>query len=61
LADLVLVGPGRDVDVFAIDERRVLRRYRGGGDVEPEALVMTYTAGLGFPVPVIHEASAPTW
>jgi hypothetical protein len=32
-----LLASGRDADVFAIDARRVLRRYRSGGDVAVEA------------------------
>jgi aminoglycoside phosphotransferase (APT) family kinase protein len=57
VADLVLVGSGRNADVFAIDERRVLRRYRDGADVAAEALVMTYAAALGFPVPEVYAAA----
>jgi hypothetical protein len=26
-----LLASGRDADVYALDERRVLRRYRGAG------------------------------
>jgi Ser/Thr protein kinase RdoA (MazF antagonist) len=54
--ELVPLASGRDADVFALDERRVLRRYRAGGDVAAEAAVMAYVADLGFPVPVVHEA-----
>lgn len=42
--------------MFAIDDRRVLRRYRDGGDVAAEAAVMAYVAGLGFPAPTVYEA-----
>jgi aminoglycoside phosphotransferase (APT) family kinase protein len=48
---------GRDADVYALDDRRVLRRYRAGGDVTAEAAVMAYVAGLGLPVPAVHEAT----
>jgi tRNA A-37 threonylcarbamoyl transferase component Bud32 len=57
VGELVLVGSGRNADVFAIDDRRVLRRYRDGGDVAAEAAVMSHLAGLGFPVPEVHEAA----
>jgi hypothetical protein len=42
--------------VFALDEQRVLRRYRDGNEVSAEVPVMTYVASLGFPVPKIYEA-----
>ncbi len=50
------LASGRDADVFAIDDERVLRRYRSGGDVAEEATVMAYVAGFGFPVPAVYEA-----
>ena len=42
--------------MFALDEQRVLRRYRDGNEVSAEVPVMTYVAALGFPVPRIYEA-----
>jgi tRNA A-37 threonylcarbamoyl transferase component Bud32 len=51
-----LLASGRDADVFVIDERRVLRRYRDGGDVTAEAAVMAYVVALGFPAPKVYEA-----
>ena len=42
--------------MFALDDQRVLRRYRNGSEVTAEVPVMTYVAGLGFPVPRIYEA-----
>lgn len=51
------VATGRDADVYAIDDDRVLRRYRAGGDVAAEAAVMTYLAGHGFPVPTVFHAA----
>ncbi|GLH99250.1 phosphotransferase [Phytohabitans aurantiacus] len=51
-----LLGAGREADVFAIDEARVLRRYRNGGDVTAEAAVMAHVGGLGYPVPRVFEA-----
>ncbi|HEY9389836.1 MAG TPA: phosphotransferase [Mycobacteriales bacterium] len=46
-----LVGSGRTADVFAIDDERVLRRYRDGTDATMEAAVMAYLVDQGFPVP----------
>jgi Ser/Thr protein kinase RdoA (MazF antagonist) len=54
-----LVGAGRAADVYALDERRVLRRYRSGESSEREAAVMAYLAEAGFPVPRVHDASGP--
>ncbi|TDC60005.1 phosphotransferase, partial [Streptomyces hainanensis] len=54
-----LLGSGRTADVFILDERRVLRRYRDGRDASGEAAVMTHLAALGYPVPALH-AGAPT-
>jgi tRNA A-37 threonylcarbamoyl transferase component Bud32 len=56
VADQVLLGSGREADVFAVDGGRVLRRYRAGGDVAPEAGIMAYVGGLGFPVPRVDRA-----
>ncbi|MFI5916109.1 phosphotransferase [Dactylosporangium sp. NPDC051541] len=50
------LASGRDADVYALDERRVLRRYRRGGDVTGEAAIMRYVSDHGFPVPRIYEA-----
>jgi aminoglycoside phosphotransferase (APT) family kinase protein len=49
-----LLAAGRDADVFAVGNGRVLRRYRDGSDAAPEAEVMAYVAGHGFPVPAVH-------
>src|SRR4051812_33135356 len=51
-----LLASGRDADVYALDERRVLRRYRRGGDVTGEAAIMRYVSDHGFPAPRIYEA-----
>ncbi|GCE01970.1 phosphotransferase [Embleya hyalina] len=56
MTDLVVLATGRDADVFALDARRVLRRYRDGGDVAAEAVMMAHVGGLGFPVPRVHSA-----
>jgi hypothetical protein len=39
VAELVQIGTGRNADVFALGDDRVLRRYRDGGDVSAEAAV----------------------
>lgn len=54
--DLDPVASGRDADVFAIDDRRVLRRYRDGGEVANETAIMAHVAQFGFPVPAVYEA-----
>ncbi|GAA3283267.1 MULTISPECIES: phosphotransferase [Dactylosporangium] len=51
-----LLASGRDADVYALDDRRVLRRYRRGGDVTAEAAIMRYVSDHGFPVPRIYAA-----
>jgi tRNA A-37 threonylcarbamoyl transferase component Bud32 len=55
----VPLASGRDADVFAMGEGRVLRRYRDGGDVAVEAAVMGYLGGCGFPVPAVYRADGP--
>jgi aminoglycoside phosphotransferase (APT) family kinase protein len=50
---------GREADVFVLDQRRVLRRYRDGSDATGEAEIMGYVGGLGYPVPKIFEANGP--
>jgi aminoglycoside phosphotransferase (APT) family kinase protein len=47
---------GREADVFAIGDGRVLRRYRTGADVTREAEVMAYAGGLGYAVPRVFSA-----
>ncbi|WP_055589593.1 aminoglycoside phosphotransferase family protein [Peterkaempfera griseoplana] len=53
-----LVGAGRTADVFALDDGRVLRRYRDGADATGEAAVMAYLAEQGFPVPAVWPGTA---
>ncbi|MCF2528086.1 phosphotransferase [Yinghuangia soli] len=50
-----LIARGRDADVYALDESRVLRRYRHGGPTEAEARLMAYLSERGFPVPQVYE------
>jgi aminoglycoside phosphotransferase (APT) family kinase protein len=53
-----LLASGLTADVFAIDETRVLRRYRQPWvDVAIEVATMAYVAGYGFPVPRVYEAT----
>ncbi len=49
------LASGRDADVYALGDHKVLRRYRDGGDVTVEAEVMRYVGGLGYPIPVVYE------
>jgi aminoglycoside phosphotransferase (APT) family kinase protein len=50
------IASGREADVFALDARRVLRRYRRVADVTREAEAMAYAASRGYPVPAVYEA-----
>jgi Ser/Thr protein kinase RdoA (MazF antagonist) len=52
-----LLACGREADVYALDDKRVLRRYRRDADVSGEAAAMRYLAGLGYPVPAVYEAT----
>lgn len=46
-----LLGTGRSADVYELDERWVLRRYRVGLDARHEMPVMSYLSASGYPVP----------
>jgi len=54
-----LLASGREADVYAIDDARVLRRYRRDADVTGEAAVMRFLAGAGYPVPAVYAAAGP--
>lgn len=54
-----LLGTGRDADVFAYGDGRVLRRNRDGRRSEREAALMRTLAGLGYPLPRVHSAAGP--
>lgn len=54
-----LIGEGRTADVFALDARRVLRRYRGGESAMDEARLMAYVRSHGFPTPEVFDAAGP--
>jgi aminoglycoside phosphotransferase (APT) family kinase protein len=46
---------GRDANVYALDERWVVRRYRNGHPVRDEADFMRHVAKYGYPVPAVRE------
>jgi aminoglycoside phosphotransferase (APT) family kinase protein len=50
-----LIAAGRASDIFDLGDGRVLRRFKGGGDAEREALVMRYARSQGYPVPDVLE------
>ena len=52
----MLLGAGRTADVYALDQDRVLRRYRAPRDVQAEAEKMRFLAAAGFPVPAVYDA-----
>jgi aminoglycoside phosphotransferase (APT) family kinase protein len=59
VTDLPLLGAGREADVYALDDVRVLRRYRRGADASHEARVMRHVAAHGYPVPTVHDVAGP--
>jgi aminoglycoside phosphotransferase (APT) family kinase protein len=54
-----LLARGEDADVFAIDETRVLRRYRNRPVPESEVAIMRYARERGYPVPRVFDVSGP--
>jgi aminoglycoside phosphotransferase (APT) family kinase protein len=54
-----LIAAGRDADVFALDEHRVLRRYKDGRPADPEAALITAVHAAGFPAPRVHAVDGP--
>jgi len=50
------LASGSEADVFAVDDSRVLRRYRRPADTTGEAAAMAYVGGLGYPVPEVFAA-----
>ncbi|MFF2326754.1 MULTISPECIES: phosphotransferase [unclassified Streptomyces] len=55
-----LLGTGRSADVYALDEKWVLRRYRDGMDATHEWTVMSYLSAHGYPVPRLGPRNAET-
>ncbi|MBO3083046.1 phosphotransferase [Cellulomonas fengjieae] len=54
-----LVASGASVDVFALDDHHVLRRYRSGRDASPEVHLLRHVVEHGFPAPAVLQASGP--
>jgi streptomycin 6-kinase len=53
-----LIASGRASEIIDLGNGRVLRRFKGGGDPEREALVMRHAAGHGYPVPHVLEVAS---
>ncbi|CAG6397739.1 Aminoglycoside phosphotransferase family protein [Actinacidiphila cocklensis] len=56
LPGMELIGRGREADVFALGETRVLRRLRDERPAADEARLMRWLGAQGYPVPAVHEA-----
>lgn len=54
-----LLASGATVDVFAIDDQTVLRRYRSGRDATHEVSLLRHAVAHGFPAPAVLAASGP--
>jgi aminoglycoside phosphotransferase (APT) family kinase protein len=54
-----LLASGETVDVFALDEHTVLRRYRSGHDATHEVDLLRHAVAHGFPAPAVLAASGP--
>ncbi|MFJ2738598.1 phosphotransferase [Streptomyces sp. NPDC087440] len=55
-----LLGSGRSAEIFALDEKWVLRRNRDGGDTAGEVAVMAHLAAHGYPVPAVRATEVPS-
>ncbi|MBD8057861.1 phosphotransferase [Cellulomonas sp. JH27-2] len=53
-----LLAAGTFADVFAVDEARVLRRYRDDVDATREADLVRHVVSHGFPAPAVLAAAA---
>ncbi|MGV8978912.1 MAG: phosphotransferase [Cellulomonas sp.] len=53
------VASGREADIFALDEQRVLRRNRSGRSTAVEASIVRYVQAHGFPAPLVMRAEGP--
>lgn len=49
-----LIGTGRAADVYALNDGRVLRRYRTAYSCAAEAELMGYLRQAGYPVPAVY-------
>ncbi|TWH28316.1 phosphotransferase [Isoptericola variabilis] len=54
-----LLASGRDADVYALDERRVVRRYRDGRPAAREAALLSKVVAAGFPAPAVLAVDGP--
>ncbi|MFF0295399.1 phosphotransferase [Kitasatospora sp. NPDC004614] len=54
-----LIASGRTADVWALNDGRVLRRYRDGLTADGEAEMMAHLAEHGYPVPAVWAAERP--
>jgi aminoglycoside phosphotransferase (APT) family kinase protein len=52
-----VIASGRASEILDLGNGRVLRRFKGTGDPEREALVMRHAASHGYPVPEILEVT----
>ncbi|MEU2198944.1 phosphotransferase [Isoptericola sp. NPDC019482] len=54
-----LIAAGRDADVFALDDRRVLRRYRDGRPAHHDAELLSAVVAAGYPAPAVLGVEGP--
>lgn len=54
-----VIASGAATDVFAVDDCRVLRRYRSGRDATHEVELLRHAVAHGFPAPAVLAASGP--
>jgi aminoglycoside phosphotransferase (APT) family kinase protein len=52
-----LIASGRASEIFDLGDGRVLRRFKGHGEPQREALVMRHAAAHGYPVPRVLEVT----
>ncbi|UZN03880.1 phosphotransferase [Cellulomonas sp. S1-8] len=52
-----LLASGTSADVYALDDERVLRRYRAGRDATPEVELLRHVRAHDFPAPDVLDAS----
>jgi aminoglycoside phosphotransferase (APT) family kinase protein len=48
------IARGRDAEVYALGDGRILRRYRRPGPTDREMRVMAYARSYGYPVPRVY-------
>lgn len=52
-----LIARGRDAEVFALGDDRVVRRTTATGDLAAEARLMEHVRAAGYPVPRVHRVA----